>query len=93
MKLSWECLIHLNNQKEWVKNQATIYFVKGPSRFESQTEFLKVNIRITKIKNPIGKLNSILNTSDVKTGGLENEGSIQNAECRKIKKYKIWNRG
>lgn len=46
---------------------------------KNQTELLKVKIRITEIKNPIDRLNGILNTSDIRINELETGESTPNA--------------
>ena len=57
-------LIYLHNQKERVKQPLYFLFLKKIKQIweKTQTELLEVKIRITKIKNPIGRLNCILNT-------------------------------
>lgn len=45
---------------------------------KTQTELLEVKIRITKIKNPIGRLNCMLNTNDKRIDELGTEEIIQN---------------
>lgn len=44
---------------------------------KNQTELLEVEIRITKIKNPIGRLNCMLNTNYQRIGELGTEEIIQ----------------